>query len=362
VIIVISVTLFFIVLRFTVTLFNFLSNPKLTRVNRPYNDLVSIMIPARNEEDNILTLLRSISQQDYTNYEVIVYDDNSTDKTYEICLAYSDAHPKFSVISGSALPSDWTGKNFACFQLAKKARGSYFLFIDADTIVTNGLINSAVYRVNKYKLALLSLFPNQIMQTMGEKTTVPFLHYMLLNLLPLRLIYLSKSTVFATACGQFMLFEAAAYQQNQWHEQVKGDIVEDAAIMRQLKAEKYKGEVLLANGMISCRMYKSYTGAVNGFSKNFLALFNYSILGLLIYVLLLIAGPMIVIMTLNWNLILFMSGLIILTRIMIALAAGQKVWYNVILHPLQLFNLVVIAFLSIHKHLTKTIIWKGRRV
>jgi hypothetical protein len=213
-----------------------------------------------------------------------------------------------------------------------------------------------------YKLGLLSLFANQDMQTFGEKTTVPLLHWLLLNLLPLRLVFLTKSASVSTACGQFMLFDADAYRQHNWHDLAKDKIVEDAYIMQLVKSADYNGEVLLANGMISCRMYKNYPGALSGFSKNALGIFNYSITGLLIYILLIIGGPMIVIMTLNIQLIFFMAGLILLTRIMISLSAGQNAFYNLALHPVQMLNLTIIAFLSIQKHLTRNVIWKGRRV
>ena len=361
-IIAISVTLFFIVLRFTVTLFNFISNPKLTRVNRIYNDFVSILIPARNEADNILLLLQSIKQQDYKNYEVIIYDDESTDDTYAICEAFVAKNPNFHLIKGDTLPAGWVGKNYACHQLAQKANGDYFLFLDADELVNKGLINSAVHRMQLYKLGLLSLFANQNMKTFGEKVTVPLLHYTLLNLLPLRLVYLFKSPLFSVACGQFMLFDAGNYRQNEWHKQVMDKVVEDAAIMALLKTAGYNGEVLLANGMLTCRMYKTYGEAINGFSKNALAVFNYNILGLLIFILLVFGGPMLIITTLNINLIFFMCGLILLPHVMISLSAGQNAWRNILLHPMQMVNLVIIAFLAIQRHLTRTNVWKGRRV
>ncbi len=361
-IIAISVTLFFIIIRFTVTLFNFISNPKLTRVNKPYTELVSILIPARNEESNILSLLKSIEQQDYQNYEMIVYDDASSDSTYKICSVFAAHHQNITVIKGGELPEGWTGKNYACDQLAKKAKGKYFLFLDADETIHNGLINSAIHRMHLYKLNLLSLFAHQDMKTTGEKTTVPLLHYMLLSLLPVRLVHLVKTAAFATACGQFMLFDADTYTKNSWHKQVKNAVVEDAAIMRALKLKGYNGEVLLANGMISCRMYKGYGEAISGFSKNALAAFNYSIPGLLVYLVLLIGGPMVVFMTLNFSLMLFMAGLILLTRVMISLSAGENAFYNVITHPVQMINLMVIAFLSIQKYLTNTNVWKGRSI
>lgn len=361
-IIAIAVTFFFIILRFTVTLFNFLSDPKLRRVNRYYPDLVSILIPVRDEAENILTLLESINNQDYQHYEVLILDDESSDATYRICADYAAGHSQFRVIKGKQLPHAWLGKNYACHQLAQEAQGNFFLFVDADEKLETGLINSAIHRMYQNRLCLLSLFANQQMNTLGERMVVPLMHYILLNLLPLRLVYLIKNYTVAAASGQFMLFDADVYRKYQWHQMVKDKIVEDVEIMRQVKASKCNGEALMANGMISCRMYKGYKEALNGFSKNFLAAFNYNILWFLIYIVLIIGGPMIVIMTLNLQLIMFMAGLIGLTRSMISLSAGQKAWYNIILHPLQMFSLTVVAFLAVQKYLTKTMTWKGRKI
>ncbi|MGZ3928405.1 MAG: glycosyltransferase, partial [Mucilaginibacter sp.] len=119
-VIAIYITFFFIVLRFAVTLFNFISDPKLRRVNKAYTSLVSILIPARNEENNILELLISIHNQDYRNYEVIVLDDDSSDRTYAICSEFAAKHPAFRVIKGMELSGQWLGKNYACHQLAKE--------------------------------------------------------------------------------------------------------------------------------------------------------------------------------------------------------------------------------------------------
>jgi len=158
VIIAIFIIFLFIILRFTVTLFNFISNPKLHRVAKQYNDPVSILIPARDEEHNILNLLRSIQQQDYTNYEVIILDDSSSDHTFKVCSDFAANNPRFKVIRGEELPHDWLGKNYACHQLAKHANGDFLLFLDADEKIKDGLINSAVHRMYLRKLGLLSLF------------------------------------------------------------------------------------------------------------------------------------------------------------------------------------------------------------
>jgi glycosyltransferase involved in cell wall biosynthesis len=362
VIITISITLFFLILRFTVTVFNFISNPKLTRVNRQYNDLVSILIPARNEEDKILSLLESIDQQDYPNYEVIIYDDDSSDGTYAVCSLFAANHPRFKVIKGDDLPAGWSGKKYACDQLARQADGKSFLFLDADVCLVSGLINSLLHRMHLYKLGLLSVFPDQLMPTAGEKITVPLIHYLLLNLLPLRMVYLIKSGTVSAASGQCMMFDAGVYNKHQWHKQVNNEKNGAVEIMRLVKTKRYNCEVLLSNGMIRSRKYSSYREVIDGLGRNLLTSFNFNIPALLIYILLVVGGPMVVLMTLNLNLIFFMASLIVLSRIMTSLPVAENAGYNVILHPLQMTNLVIIAFLSIKKYLTKTDIWKGRRI
>jgi glycosyltransferase involved in cell wall biosynthesis len=353
---------FFLVLRFAVTLFNFLSNPKLTNSIRQYDDFVSILIPARNEEADILNLLHSIRLQNYQNYEVIILDDNSTDNTLRICQNFCDQFKRFKVLPGAALPKDWLGKNFACSQLANSAKGKYLIFLDADETITDGLINNCIHRMKLNRLSLLSLFTDQVMLTWGERLVVPLMHYVLLNLLPIRLVRLSKNPSFSAASGQFMMFDAANYKQNQWHEQVKHQVVEDVEIMKLVKGYGNTGEVLLANGYVYCRMYKSFSEAVDGFSKNFLAGFNNNVIGLFLYLLLVVMGPIAIVCFLSPDLVLFALSLIVLSRVMISLSARQSVWQNVLLHPLQLLCMVFISVISVKKHFTKTIIWKGRAI
>ncbi len=353
---------FFLIIRFAVTLFNFISNPKLPSSSRKYTDLVSILIPARNEEGRIESLLQSISDQSYQNLEVLILDDQSTDATFNICTAYAQQDDRFKVFKGNKLPEGWLGKNYACHQLGKLAEGKYFLFIDADTQIKEGLINSVIHRMKAGKLALLSLFTNQIMGSIGERMVVPLMHFILLNLLPLRLVRISKNPAFAAASGQFMLFDSALYHHHSWHAQVKDKVLEDIELIKLIKTYRYNAEALLANGYISCRMYKSYEEGVNGFSKNLLAGFNKNIGGLICYLMLVMIGPLFIASYLPVSLFMFAMTLIILSRIMISLLSGQHVLWNVLLHPFQMATLLFIAILSVQKYLSKTITWKGRAI
>ncbi len=353
---------FFLILRFTVTLFNFISNPKLTHSPRTYHHLVSVLIPARNEVANILTLLESLENQDYQNLEVIVLDDGSDDGTYSLVSEFCEKHKRFKVIKGKPLAKGWLGKNYACHQLSEQANGKYLLFLDADEIVRDGLINNSLFRMDIGNLNLLSLFTNQITRSFGEKSVVPLMYFLLLNLLPLRLVKLSKNPSFAAASGQFMLFDAQTYKKFQWHKLVKGKVVEDIEIMKAVKQSKLKGEALLANGYIYCRMYQNYNECMKGFSKNTLAGFNNSIAALIIYVCVVVLGPLAVLAFGNFSLFYFAVTLIILSRVMIAYLSGQNVIMNVIYHPLQMGNLFLLAIMSIKQSLTKSVTWKGRTI
>ncbi len=352
----------FLVLRFTVTLFNFISNPKLPVSGRHYTDLVSILIPVRNESQTILQLLESLSNQDYLQYEVLILDDSSTDTTYQVVEEFCRSREKFSVIRSTPLPDGWVGKNFACHQLAEAARGQYLMFLDAGSTVQNGLINNAIHRMKYSRLSLLSLFPNQEMKTFGERLVVPLMHYLLLNLLPLRLVRLSGSSSFAAASGQFMLFESATYREHEWHSAVRARPVEDVEIMRLVKGLGFHGEALLANGFITCRSYRNLREAVQGFSRKILSGFGNNVAAILLYLFLVVIGPLSVSLYLGPELLFFGIGLIVLIRIMISLAAGQNPWINIVLHPLQMVSLVVVSAIAIQNHFTRSISWKGRKV
>lgn len=354
--------LIFLVIRFSVTVFNFLSNPKLPRSVKHYDYKVSILIPARDEAENILGLLQSIKEQDYLNYEVVVLDDNSSDDTFELVEKFSKDNPKFKIVKGKELPKGWLGKNFACHQLSKLATGNYLLFLDADEEIKRGFINSLIFRTENGGLSLLSIFTNQVMQSIGEKLTVPLMHFILLNLLPLRLVRVSNNPAFSAASGQCMFFKASNYHDFQWHQKVKSKVVEDVEIMKLVKQQGFKTEALLANGLIYCRMYKSLGESINGFSKNILAGFGSNIIILLIYQLLVIAWPIILILNFDLSLLALPLTLVILSRLMISFLSGQNVLLNLVLHPLQMIFFLLISLISIKKHLFKNGTWKGRLI
>jgi chlorobactene glucosyltransferase len=259
------------------------------------------------------------------------------------------------VIRGKKLPDSWLRKNFDSYNLANMARGKYLMFIGANSVIASGLINNTIHRMKMHRLVLLSLFANQAMLSFGERIVVPLMNFILLNLIPIRLIHLWGNPAFAATSGQFMLFDAENYHQQQWHKQIKTELVGNTEIMKLTKTAGFPAETLLANGYITCRMYKGFNEALDGFGKILLGGFNNNISGLLIYLLLVILGPIFIAYYLNPGLLLFAISLIILSKIMTSLSSGQNAFLNVVLHPLQMFSLVLISVLTIRRHIMKKI-------
>jgi len=110
---------------------------------------VSVVIPSRNEIDNIRICLDSLVNQDYPDYEILVVDGDSTDGTREIIKEFSSKHPKVKLVEEKPLPKGWVGKSFACYQGALAAKGDWFLFIDADTRHNPYMINSVMLAVQR---------------------------------------------------------------------------------------------------------------------------------------------------------------------------------------------------------------------
>ncbi len=190
--------------------------------------LVSVLIPARNEENNIAKCLMSVLQQDYPNFEVLVVDDNSTDRTHAIVSEIAEADPRVRLYSGKSLPADWAGKPFACYQLAQHAGGDWFLFVDADTVCESHMIRGTLDIAIKYQVALLSGFPRQKLAGLTQKIVLPVLFYFAqMTWFPLWLFHSSKKPMPTMIIGQFILFNKADYWRIGGHEAVKSRIMED---------------------------------------------------------------------------------------------------------------------------------------
>jgi len=324
--------------------------------------MVSVLIPARNEESNIGFLLDDLLGLDYPNMEILVYDDDSSDGTAGIVRAKALADSRVKYRKGEGPLPGWLGKNHACHQLAWQAKGDYLLFLDADVRVKRGIIGHTLAYLVKYNLALLSLFPVQVMKSIGEWLTVPLMNQILLGNLPLVFIRKIQLPDFAAANGQFMLFNAAFYKQHWFHKLVNDEKVEDIKIMRMVKKLGYKGQTLLSDGQVSCRMYRSYAEGLSGFARNINAFFGKNWLILLAYLLLTTLGPVAVWLAFPLPVFFAYLAVLVFVRIIISIESRQSWWRNIILMPLQQVSLLIIVIVAAYRQSTKGHVWKGRKV
>ncbi len=356
------ITIVFFILRFMVTAVNILFSPVIKKQSFCPSPLVSVLIPARNEEDNIQKILDDLKNQDYNNIEVIVFNDESTDKTPELVIPYAESDSRFRLINSDGLPKGWIGKNYACYNLSAKASGEYFLFLDADVRVGKNLIESSLAHMNRYNLKLLSIFPKQEMNSLGEKITVPVMNTILLSLLPMILTRESSRPSLAAANGQFMLFGRDSYIQIQPHKLLKKERVEDISTARLFKKSGLKIECMTGNDSIRCRMYRGTGEAVRGFSGNIAEFFGGSHLIAFLYWLTGTFGIFAVIFYLPGIFTLITIALITLITIFVSRASLQPAVQNIILSIPQQLVTGAILFHSMKNKLFKQSRWKGRDI
>lgn len=354
--------LLFLILRVIISLVNFFSGLHLPDEKSGTEAKVSILIPARNEEAAIGRLLSDVEKLDYPDYEVIVCNDRSSDSTEEILNWFSGEDERVHWFLGEKLPEGWLGKNFACYQLAQRATGKYLVFLDADVELSSDALAKAVNYFQSENLSLLSVFPQQKMESLAEWTVVPLMNWILQSLLPMVLVGKTRNPSLSAANGQFMMFEREEYYRYEWHYRVRSHPVEDIRLARMVKAERLKMAVLLGNYDIYCRMYREAGEALQGFSRNIHEYFGGSRVIMILSLLIVLSGPFIVWAVMGWEYLLLFIALVMLQRVLIALAARQNILWSILLHPLHMISFALIAFYNLLSRIKKETEWKGRKI
>lgn len=345
-----------------VALVNLWSRPWLPRHGAATEPLVSVLIPARNEAANIGNLLGDLSQLPTTNLEILVFDDLSDDDTAAMVEEAASGDPRIRLLRSPGLPGGWTGKNFGCHTLAAAARGDYFLFLDADVRVSGDLVGNAVAAARQYQTGLISLFPQQVMVTKGEKWSVPVMNYILVTLLPLILVRLSRRPSLAAANGQMMFFDAAIYRALQPHSSVRQIRVEDITIARMLKKKGVRVACLLGDERIRCRMYHGYKEAIRGFSRSVTAFFGDSSLVALLFWLLTTFGFLPILLTMGIPMMILWFLLSLATRLAVARVSRQNGLLHLAAFPMHQLSMGLFIFKAFYNKMKREFEWKGRRV
>lgn len=307
----------FLILRFSVTLFNFLSNPKLGYYGKHFTDKVSVIVLSPNRQTDIKKIVTSIEEQEYRDLEVIVQ------------------------------------RHETLTELTERATGKYLLFVTAGMTLHHGFLNNLIYRVKVFELSVLSLTPTYTAHGFLANCIYPLNDFLLLNLLPLRLIRLSNIPAFAGAgSSDCLFFDAAHFKMLRWNEPLGKKMPSAAEVVRLVKQLRFKAEVLLANNLIR---YNADHIDFSSFGRGILMNFSNSIIAALCYVFLVVVGPLIMLLNYDAALLLLPLGLIFMTRLMIAFLTKQNALLQVFLHPLQMLALFVLTLRAIGSEFLKSI-------
>ena len=339
--------------------------------------LVSVLIPARNEEKNIALCIDALLKQDYRNYEILVIDDNSEDRTYGIIQGIAEKDKRVRVFKGKPLLADWYGKAFALEQLLSHAKGEILIFTDADTVHSPTSISWAVTNIKTAGADFISGYVGQVLKSFGERVTVPLIFFLTGFLIPMFLNKVVKLGYFSLAVGQYIAVKKEVLLKTGGFTTVKNKTSEDVFMARHIKSCGYVTEFLDLTGQARCRMYTGWWTAIQGIGKNI-----YDFLG---------KNPAILILnavTIFWFFCLpfpILAGSIVFSCLGIfhnpfflhlavvhilfsltwlVLFLGRRIpWYNALLWPVMYVNLLFMVLWSFYRSVSgRGFIWKDRIV
>ncbi|MFY9855437.1 MAG: glycosyltransferase, partial [Terracidiphilus sp.] len=236
---------------------------------------LTVIVPARNEEDCLAACLESLASQSEEvfelgrDWELIVVDDHSTDQTAEIARSFAGV----TVIRADKLEAGWTGKANAIWTAARHARGRWLLFTDADTIHEPGGLRRAIHEAVKHKVGMLSYSPRQIVRGIWQRSLMPLVFCELALAYPPDLVSDPAQRI-AAANGQFLLIEREAYRRLGGHSSVAEKVLEDVELAFLAKRRKVGLRFRYGEDAVSTRMYRSTAAMIEGWTKNLALLFD----------------------------------------------------------------------------------------
>jgi glycosyltransferase involved in cell wall biosynthesis len=342
---------------------------------------LTVIVPARNEKDCLGACLESLVSQSEEifklgrDWELVVVDDYSTDGTAPIAEGIAARLSGVRVLKAGKLEKGWTGKANAIFTEARKARGRWLLFTDADTIHERGDLRRAIHEATRHKAGMLSYSPRQIVSGLAQRTLMPLVFCELALAYPPAKVSDPNQRI-AAANGQFLLVEREAYRRIGGHASVADKVLEDVQLAFLAKRRKVGLRFRYAADAVSTRMYRSTGAMIEGWTKNLALLFHNS-LALAVWravdILLLVGLPVLAIELWNakfaahsiqwlgagWLLALLWVRTVV--RFYARVAKSNFPFWDCVLAPLGLPLFVVLLYRSwFLLRILKRVSWKGR--
>ena len=236
--------------------------------------LISVLVAAKDEEACIERCVRSMLDQDYPNFEMIVCNDRSDDNTAAIVERIAAEDPRLRLVNIESLPEGWCGKNNAMQMGIAQSTGEWICMIDADCRQTsNRTLSVALQHARDNDIDLFSILPDLEMNGFWEKTIQPVCSgVMMIWFSPDKVNNPNKPNAYAN--GAFMLMRREVYQAIGTHEAVKDQVNEDMHMADRIKKSGKKLRVLRSNGLYTVRMYTSFKQIIRGWSRIFFGTFG----------------------------------------------------------------------------------------
>lgn len=228
-----------------------------------------MIVPARNEEASLGACLRSLVSQRGVEFEIIVVDDGSTDRTREIAQSFHGVR----VITAATLRPGFTGKCNALASGAEEARGEWLLFTDADTVHLPGSLATSLREARQHQAALLSYSPEQEVRGFWEMAVMPVVFAELTRVYRTEDINNPASPA-AAANGQYLLITREAYEAVGGHAAVIHSLLEDVELARAVKRSGRRIYFRYGGDRVRARMYRSFAQLREGWTKNLALLFE----------------------------------------------------------------------------------------
>jgi len=197
---------------------------------------------------------------------VIVVDDRSADDTAAIARSFDD--PRLVVVDGAETPPGWLGKPWALHEGSRVARGELLLFVDADIHYEPRTLRAAIAHFERHEIDMLSLIPHFEMRGFWENVAMPMLPMFAVTLLPLWISNRTKIAALAVGGGPGNLVRRDAYERAGGHEALKDSVIDDVGIARAVRRAGGATECVLADRLVSVRMYHGAREILDGFTKN----------------------------------------------------------------------------------------------
>ena len=327
-------------------------------VDRP----VTVVVPARDEAGQIGGCLAAVlDQRGVPGLRVVVVDDGSTDGTAAEVGAVAD--PRVRLLTATPPAAGWLGKPSACAQGATAAGDAEVLvFLDADVRLAPDAVAAAVAVLDDAGLDLVSPWPRQLTGSAAERLVQPLQQWLWATLLPLRAAERSPHPSLAAANGQFLVVRRAAYDRAGGHGAVRGEVIEDVALLRAVKAGGGRGVVVDGSALAGCRMYDGWPALREGYTKSLWAALGGRPAGALAAAAVLSAvwlvPPVAALTGSRAGLVGYAAGVV--NRVVVARGTGGRAWPDALAHPASIALLDVLVVRSLRARRRGELRWRGR--